>query len=540
MRQKGIIILTVIILLTVPVTLCAWGFLLPACFSDTFMGELPEKVRLLDETEGRRIIVIGGSAAAFGIDSEIIRQEMEDYNVVNFGMYAGLGTKAMLDLSRKSIRRGDIVIVMPEQQEQSLTDYFGAEYFWQAADGHFSLLSGLSRDERMRAVGAFPAFAAEKFRYVSSGELPEPDGVYRKSTFVDNGDIRKGIAVENIMPGGYDRNTMIRFDAGMMSGKFAEALNAYATEMKRRGAGVYYHFSPMNVRACTFEEAANANAGSTESAKAANACAERPDPAETANSDAELIISSYTEDLAARLICPILGDPRDSVMDPEYFFDTNFHLTDKGRAIFTRQLIRDLKAELGDFTKTEGAVQEEFGISGTQDTGNAGPVGLEDSSDSPDLTDSPAPGTSSADSTSSDASFADSASAVTPFRYTIEDGIVTLTGLTGSAQESSSLTVPSEIEGCPVQVIAASTFAGQAQVRKIIIPVSVRMIEDYGFDGCTSLKEIVMENDEPDKCLVGQHLLDGTGADVIVPEDALSAYRLNYNWSVWAERIRTD
>ena len=91
-----------------------------------------------------------------------------------------------------------------------------------------------------------------------------------------------------------------------------------------------------------------------------------------------------------------------------------------------------------------------------------------------------------------------------------------------------------------MQVIAASTFAGQAQVRKIIIPVSVRMIEDYGFDGCTSLKEIVMENDEPDKCLVGQHLLDGTGADVIVPEDALSAYRLNYNWSVWAERIRTD
>ena len=143
MRQKGIIILTVIILLTVPVTLCAWGFLLPACFSDTFMGELPEKVRLLDETEGRRIIVIGGSAAAFGIDSEIIRQEMEDYNVVNFGMYAGLGTKAMLNLSRKSIRRGDIVIVMPEQQEQSLTDYFGAEYFWQTADGHFSLLSGL-------------------------------------------------------------------------------------------------------------------------------------------------------------------------------------------------------------------------------------------------------------------------------------------------------------------------------------------------------------------------------------------------------------
>ena len=135
MRLKGIIAITILALLAVPVTLCAWGFLLPAVYSDTFMGELAEKVRLLEDTEEPRIIVLGGSAAAFGIDSTYIESELSGYRAVNFGMYAGLGTRAMMDLSGGSLRRGDIVIVMPEQQTQSLSGYFGAEYFWQAADG---------------------------------------------------------------------------------------------------------------------------------------------------------------------------------------------------------------------------------------------------------------------------------------------------------------------------------------------------------------------------------------------------------------------
>lgn len=480
MRQRGITILTVIILLVVPVTLCAWGFLLPACFTETFMGELPVKVRLLDETEGRRIIVVGGSAAAFGIDSEIIHQEMEDYSVVNFGMYAGLGTEAMLNLSRKSLHEGDIVIVMPEQQEQSLTDYFGAEYFWQAADGNFHLLWRLSDDERMRAVGAFPAFAAEKFRYVNSGKMPEPDGVYRKGTFADNGDIREGVAVENRMPGGYDVNTPIRFETGMVSREFADAMNAYTAEAVRCGAAVYYHFSPMNEKAFEFREGADAS-----------------DEMET-----------YTNYLAGCLTCSILGDPRDSILDAEYFFDTNFHLTDAGRAVFTRQLVRDLKAELGDFSKTEGSDMVEA--------------------------EAAEPGKPSSDNTIAETA------ADNIFRYTIRDGAVVLTGLTDFGAEETAIAIPSEIEGYPVEMIAASAFAHRTRVEKITIADSVRMIEDYAFDGCSSLREIVMESGEPEKCMVGRHLLDGTAANVIVPDGALSAYRLNYNWSVWAERIDSE
>ena len=46
-----------------------------------------------------------------------------------------------------------------------------------------------------------------------------------------------------------------------------------------------------------------------------------------------------------------------------------------------------------------------------------------------------------------------------------------------------------------------------------------------------------MESADPSDCLVGQHLLDGSGADIYVPKEALSAYRIHYSWAVYADRI---
>ena len=40
--------------------------------------------------------------------------------VVNFGLYANLGTKLMLDLSRSGIGAGDVIVVAPEMNEQTL------------------------------------------------------------------------------------------------------------------------------------------------------------------------------------------------------------------------------------------------------------------------------------------------------------------------------------------------------------------------------------------------------------------------------------
>ena len=484
MKAKGIITITILALLAVPITLCAWGFFLPAIYSETFMGELPEKVRLLDETEGPRLIILGGSAAAFGVDSDFLGSELDGYNAVNFGMYAGLGTRAMMDLSAGSLRRGDIVIVMPEQQAQSLSEYFGAEYFWQAADGHFGLLTKLSRDEAGEAAAGFPAFAAGKFRYAFQKTQPVPDAVYRKSIFTESGDIRPGAAVENRMPGGFDTNTPIVFDEDIVSPEFVRILNSYSEMAARRGAVVYYHFPPMNDRAAV---------------------------------DADTGAPQFADYLTRIFTCRVLGDPRDSVMDSRYFFDTNFHLNDEGREIFTRQLVRDIKAELGDFSKTAG---ETGGNAGASDTESSG---LQDSEILTPPDDSSAHGAKDE-----------------LFVYVIEDGTAALCGLTEEGSKQTHVSVPSDIDGHPVEIIRASAFAGFSELLSIRIPACVRMIEDEAFAGCEKLREIVMESSKPEECIVGKRLLADTDAKILVPPDALTAYRLNYNWSVWADRIMPE
>lgn len=103
------------LLLLLPLVLCLFAFALPCQYGDTFLGELKYKAARLRETEGARIVTVGGSAVAFGQVSGLIEAELPAYSAVNFGMYAALGTEVMLDLSLPYIREGDIVILSPEQ-----------------------------------------------------------------------------------------------------------------------------------------------------------------------------------------------------------------------------------------------------------------------------------------------------------------------------------------------------------------------------------------------------------------------------------------
>ena len=136
----------IFVLLIIPGGLLAAVFCTPAQYDATFLGALRDKAALLvGDGDKPRIIVAGGSGAAFGQDSELLTSLVPGYDVVNFGMYAGLGTAVMLDLAWPDLRAGDILIFSPEQSEQPLSLYINAGSMWQAADGEFALLTHLRR-----------------------------------------------------------------------------------------------------------------------------------------------------------------------------------------------------------------------------------------------------------------------------------------------------------------------------------------------------------------------------------------------------------
>ena len=400
------------------------GFGLPVQFGDTFMGELKSKYERLKETSGKRIVLVGGSGVAFDCDSALMDDFFPSYEIVNFGMYAGLGTKAVMDLSENYIHEGDIVILSPEQSEQTFSDYFNGEYMWQATDGAFGMLRDLKSENFEAMLGNFPRFALEKLNYVMKGQKPQTDSIYQKKSFNTYGDIELDTCRENILPNGYDVNQKVRFTEDVVQPEFMDYMNDWAKRLEKKGAVVWYRYCPVN-----------------------KLSVEDMDD-----------LAAYDVFLRQKLDFPVIGNPENSLMEAEWFFDTNFHLNQPGKEVNTVQLIRDMKAMLGD----DRAVTVEL-----------------------------------------------------PEKPHRTWGEVSAETRIWTAKDSE-------------------TYQGE---ETIVIPENVTQIEDYAFSNCAGLKQIVLEQKNPSKCIVGQHLLDGTGAEILVPQMSVDSYKRNYFWSVYAGRI---
>ncbi len=70
------------------------------------------------------------------------------------------------------------------------------------------------------------------------------------------------------------------------------------------------------------------------------------------------------------------------------------------------------------------------------------------------------------------------------FAYDTYNGKVTIMGYLGSAE---SVTVPAEIDGCPVTVIGDDAFAGNETLKHITLPDCIEVIGKRAFKGCTAL-----------------------------------------------------
>ena len=171
MRQRVFKIVAALLLLAIlPVLLVGTGASLPACYQDSYYAQLPELYRRLADSQGNRLILVGGSNVAFGVDVDFLEHMLArygyEYTVCPLGLYAAVGTSAMLELSRGQLREGDIVVLAVEPAEETLSTYFGASAFWKCAEEAPELLFTVSPPTRRRCAPAcwqrtyWPSWAA--------------------------------------------------------------------------------------------------------------------------------------------------------------------------------------------------------------------------------------------------------------------------------------------------------------------------------------------------------------------------------------------
>ena len=102
-------VLAVIIpIASVPVVLAATG----AQYAETYYAALSKQYDRLCSVDEPKVIVVGGSSVAFGLDSELF-EELYGMPSVSFGLYGSFGVKVMMDLSKANIRKGDIIVLAP-------------------------------------------------------------------------------------------------------------------------------------------------------------------------------------------------------------------------------------------------------------------------------------------------------------------------------------------------------------------------------------------------------------------------------------------
>ena len=289
----------------------------PPQYSDSFFGALDEKYDRLTSVEGEKIVVVGGSSVAFGLDSERL-EEYTGMPVVNFGLYANLGTKMMLDLSLSSIGEGDIVVLAPELDDQTLSLYFNNESALMAMDDDMSMMWKLKPKDFISCLGGMWNFASDKWSRYSSGNDLQVDGIYRAEYFNAYGDFALE-REENIMPFYYDTNTPVRLNKDILDKDFydfCDYLNKYIRKCERRGATVYFSYCPIN---------------------------------ELALDDGSDKISreEFIDELQKNINCEFISYIDDYILDAGYFFDTNFHLNDSGVAVRTIRLAKDIRLSYG-------------------------------------------------------------------------------------------------------------------------------------------------------------------------------------------------
>ena len=322
--MKKRILAAALLLLLLPAVLLATAWSMPKVYGDSYYAELPDMVERIDRASGHRLIILGGSSVAFGLDvplmEQLLRDKGFDYTVCPLGLYAAVGASAMLSLSGSALRAGDVVVLALEPTSDTMTTYFGATAFLKCAESDLWLLTRLNADQRSRTAGNFLPYLQEKYGVVQSGQLPKAEGVYAKASFDGQCSMiypREG----NRMALGYDVSEPIDLAAVTIEPAFAAQVNAYCQAARKKGAAVYMSFSPMN---------RSAMAGVDEEA-----------------------IYDYFSLCNQTFDCPLISNPLDYVMDSGWFYDSNFHLNTAGAAVRTYQLARDVLAQLGCYEEVQ-------------------------------------------------------------------------------------------------------------------------------------------------------------------------------------------
>lgn len=440
-------------------------------YSKTYYAALVDKVNYLKSVKDeKKIILIGGSNVAFGFNSELLENEFPEYKVVNFGLYAMLGTKIMMELALDYIGQDDMVFIIPEINSQSTSLYFNSESTLKAIEDDMSLLRSLDFNDKIDICLNYISFIVNK---IGENKFIEPQGAYQRKNFNKYGDIEfleeddKGIPfrARNRMTLHYDPTMMVDYSYTIEQ-QFFDYLNDYSNAVNSKNAKLFYSFSPVNCKAVL-----NING----------------------------IPSDYYWNIRRHLSFQTIGNPSEYIIDPHYFYDSNFHLNDSGAVYRTYLFAQDIYRDIKVSSKSPSFIPPEP------------PPYVDDDDIGEDSETAPY------------------------FKYVEYDNSLIISGVANEHIGDNNLTLPSVANGKRVVGVGRNAFEECTSINDIIIPNSIKILMDGCFGNCDSLDRIYIETYNPSDIIVSYtgSMTENVkeGFKIYIHDECYESFASDYYWA---------
>jgi hypothetical protein len=278
--------------------------------SHYFAGSLLQ-TQLLETTPSPRIILVGGSNVAMGLDAELMQRSL-GVPVINDGLHAGLGIAPLRELERH-IHKGDVIIVSLEYGMFSSRDImegdraFLSDWIEYSPDRLQYLSNPLAE-----TPGIYVTMLQRKINrgvntFLLGGSLDETRGVFSGTKFDEEGDFIGHLDQASVPP---RKIPSVPYPVSDLEDDIFVFLQDFNQTAREKGAQVYFEAPASRQSNC---EA-------------------------TGKAPLTRFFQTFTERSSIRMLTSL----EEVCMPNKYFFDTAYHLNAKGRELRTKRLIENL------------------------------------------------------------------------------------------------------------------------------------------------------------------------------------------------------
>ena len=286
---------------------------------DDYLAILIDKHKISEKIKTPKIILVGGSNLAFGIDTKVLRENL-GRPVVNMGLRAEFGVDFMLNEAKSIMKKDDIIILSFEY----FLDLEGDYALKKRISNIFPKANEFYQQDNALEFDSYLTNAQENYKFL----------LY-KIQFFSVQKIKDFLGKNN--PNNQKKHIYSRKSANIDGDMVAHLEEKQPEELQEIPVLTYKYWSAISAMNNFYEYAQK---------QQIKVFLVYPCYSETAFAQSKKVILLLEKDIKNNLKIPVLSQSAQFIYPNAYFFDTHYHLTKQGRKQRTEDLSKIMKEKV--------------------------------------------------------------------------------------------------------------------------------------------------------------------------------------------------